>query len=61
MIGVRDNEALLPRTRPTFEGYRLLREYFLMPERFHYARVSGLSPVVRRCEGGLDIIFLFKR
>jgi len=61
MVGVRDAEALLPRTRPTFEGYRLLREYFLMPERFHFARVSGLAPVVRRCDAGLDIIFLFKR
>lgn len=61
MVGIGDDEALMPRTRPTFEGYRLLREYFMMPERFHYARVSGLNPVVRRCEGGLEIIFLFRR
>jgi len=61
MVGVKDAEALLPRTRPTFEGYRLLREYFLMPERFHYARVSGLASIVRRCDAGLEIIFLFKR
>jgi type VI secretion system protein ImpG len=61
MAGIRDSEALLPRTRPTFEGYRLLREYFLMPERFHFARVAGLAPIMRRCDGGLEIIFLFKR
>ena len=41
------HEALMPRTRPTFEGYRLLREYFMMPERFHYVRVGG--PAARSC------------
>ena len=61
MVGISDDEALMPRTRPTFEGYRLLREYFIMPERFHYVRVLGLQPVVRKCEGGLEIIFLFRR
>ncbi|TIV97338.1 MAG: type VI secretion system baseplate subunit TssF [Mesorhizobium sp.] len=61
MVGIRDDEALMPRTRPTFEGYRLLREYFMIPERFHYVRVSGLQPVVRKCEAGIEIIFLFRR
>lgn len=61
MVGIGDGEALLPRTRPSFEGYRLLREYFLMPERFHYARISGLRPVVRACDQGLEIILLFRR
>ncbi|ESZ34822.1 MULTISPECIES: type VI secretion system baseplate subunit TssF [unclassified Mesorhizobium] len=61
MVGIADAEALMPRTRPTFEGYRLLREYFMMPERFHYGRVTGLLPVVRKCQAGLEIIFLFRR
>ncbi|TPK63765.1 type VI secretion system baseplate subunit TssF [Mesorhizobium sp. B2-4-19] len=61
MIGIRDDEALMPRTRPTFEGYRLLREYFMIPERFHYVRVAGLQPVVRKCDAGIEIIFLFRR
>jgi len=61
MIGIRDDEALMPRTRATFEGYRLLREYFMIPERFHYVRVVGLQPVVRKCDGGMEIIFLFRR
>ena len=51
----------MPRTRAGFEGYRLLREYFMMPERFHFARVDGLQPVVRRCEAGLEIVFLLRR
>ncbi|UCI07094.1 type VI secretion system baseplate subunit TssF [Mesorhizobium sp. B1-1-8] len=61
MVGILDDEALMPRTRPTFEGYRLLREYFMIPERFHYVRASGLQPVVRKCEAGIEIIFLFRR
>lgn len=50
MIGIKDSEAMLPRVRAAFEGYRLLREYFLMPERFYYARLAGLLPVVSECE-----------
>ncbi|APO78564.1 type VI secretion system-associated protein (plasmid) [Rhizobium etli 8C-3] len=61
MIGISDDEALMPRTRETFEGYRLLREYFIAPERFHYVRVKGLQPVVRRCSAGLELLFLLRR
>lgn len=61
MAGIDDAEALLPRTRPTFEGYRLLREYFLMPERFYFARIRGLRPIIRQCNAGLEIVFLLRR
>lgn len=62
MIGIGDDEAMLPRLRPAFEGYRLLREYFLMPERFHQVRLDGLSPAVRDCgEGKLEILVLLSR
>lgn len=49
MVGIGDDDMLLPRVRESFEGYRLLREYFLMPERFHFARLGGLSRAVRAC------------
>lgn len=61
MVGIADEEALVQRTRPTFEGYRLLREYFVMPERFHFVRVAGLRPAVRASAGSLEIVFLFSR
>ncbi|HWK66941.1 MAG TPA: type VI secretion system baseplate subunit TssF [Rhizobiaceae bacterium] len=61
VAGIDDAEALLPRTRPTFEGYRLLREYFLMPERFYFARLRGLRPIIRQCDAGLEIVFLLRR
>ncbi|MFO1209458.1 MAG: type VI secretion system baseplate subunit TssF [Amaricoccus sp.] len=61
MVGVRDDEALMPRTRPGFEGYRLLREYFVMPERFHFVRVDGLQPVVARSDDEIEVVFLLRR
>ncbi|WP_137110080.1 type VI secretion system baseplate subunit TssF [Rhodobacter sp. SY28-1] len=52
LVGVTDREGLLPRVRPSFEGYRLMREYFLMPDRFHYLRLDGLNPALRTCGTG---------
>lgn len=52
LVGVTDREGLLPRVRPSFEGYRLMREYFLMPDRFHYLRLDGLNPALRNCSTG---------
>lgn len=49
MIGPARDEGLLPRVRSSFEGYRLLREYFLMPERFHFVRLEGLRRALRDC------------
>ena len=61
LVGIGDGEALMPRTRSGFEGYRLLREYFMMPERFHYARLDGLRPVVARSAATLEVVFLLRR
>lgn len=52
LVGITDREGLLPRVRPSFEGYRLMREYFLMPDRFHYLRLDGLNPALRACAAG---------
>ncbi|WP_322867357.1 type VI secretion system baseplate subunit TssF [Aquicoccus sp. G2-2] len=56
MVGISGDEALLPRVRASFEGYRLLREYFLMPERFYYSRLSGLSPALKDCTAENDTL-----
>jgi type VI secretion system protein ImpG len=52
LVGVTDREGLLPRVRPSFEGYRLMWEYFLMPDRFHYLRLDGLNAAFRACTTG---------
>lgn len=56
LVGIRDDEALLPRLRPSFEGYRLLREYFLMPERFFSVRLGGLARAVKASAAKLEVI-----
>lgn len=62
MAGIADSEALLPRVRTSFEGYRLLREYFVMPDRFHFLRLSGLGAAVRDCASGpLQIVVTLNR
>jgi type VI secretion system protein ImpG len=62
LVGLAEGEALLPRVRTSFEGFRLLREYFLMPERFYYARLSGLAPAVKGAgAGGVEIVLPLSR
>jgi type VI secretion system protein ImpG len=57
LVGVTDQEGLLPRVRPSFEGYRLMREYFLMPDRFHYLRLDGLNKALRSCtQGSCEVV-----
>ncbi len=55
MVGTDDDEGLTPRLRRSFEGFRLLRDYFLMPERFHYLRLNGLALAVRECGEGMAL------
>ena len=55
------DEALLPTPRQSFDGYRLLQEYFAMPERFHFLDLEGLEPAFNRCTGhDVDIYILLR-
>mgnify|MGYP002789560560 CR=1 FL=1 len=57
--GFAPDEALLPTPRRSFDGYRLLQEYFAMPERFHFVELGGLRPALKRSEASeLDIYVL---
>ncbi len=61
-LGFEAGEALLPPAPQSFDGYRLLQEYFAMPERFLFMELTGLAPAARRCTGHeLDIIILLNR
>ncbi|MEO8627459.1 MAG: type VI secretion system baseplate subunit TssF [Betaproteobacteria bacterium] len=61
-IGFADDEALLPVTWRSFQGYRLLQEYFSFPQRFLFFDVAGLKGKVQRCKTDeLELILLFSR
>jgi type VI secretion system protein ImpG len=59
-VGYRDDQALLPTTLRSFQGYRLLEEYFSFPQRFLFFDLEGLAPAIRRHAGNeLEIVLLF--
>jgi type VI secretion system protein ImpG len=56
-VGFGEEEALLPRGPRSFEGYRLLKEYFACPQRFLFFELTGLLPAIRRFDGDkLEIV-----
>jgi len=58
-VGLEDDEALFPYGPRSFQGYRLLAEYFAFPTRFLFVKLRGLAPAVRRCTGTeLEIVVL---
>ena len=61
-VGFSDDEALLPVEGRTFQGYRLLQEYFSFPHRFLFFRITGLRQCIKKCNGSrLDLIILLDR
>ncbi len=56
-VGFASEESLLPASPRGFEGYRLLREYFALPQRFQFFKLTGLADAAKRCKGDqLDLI-----
>src|SRR3546814_1085915 len=41
-VGFDQDEGILPHTRRSFLGYRLLQEYFSFPEKFFFLELGGL-------------------
>jgi len=50
-VGFEDEEALLPVTKRSFQGYRLLQEYFALPQRFLFFTLRELGAAVQACDG----------
>jgi len=62
MPGLDADEAMLPYGFRSFQGYRLLQEYFAFPERFNFVRFGGLSKVAAAlADSRLEVIFTFDR
>lgn len=58
--GFNREESLLPFGPQSFDGYRLLHEYFALPQRFMFVRIRGLRRVVRQTlDSEMDLILLF--
>ncbi len=61
-LGYDDQHALLPVCARSFQGYRLLQEYFTIPQRFLFFEVANLKPLIARCpEPQLDLILCLKK
>ena len=59
-VGFEDDEALLPPSPRSFQGYRLIREYFAFPDRFMFVTLTGLAAAVRECTApAFEIVVLF--
>jgi type VI secretion system protein ImpG len=59
--GFEAQEALLPHPPGASHGHRLLLEYFAFPEKFHFARVTGLSQAAARLASDtLDVLVLLE-
>ncbi len=60
--GFGEDQNLLPYTRRSFEGYRLLQEYFTFPERFLFVELQDLTSAIGRCTGTeLEVVILLDR
>jgi len=60
-VGFDNEQKLLPYDARSFQGYRLLHEYFTFPPRFMFIELAGLGDAIRRCnENQLDVIILFR-
>jgi type VI secretion system protein ImpG len=49
--GFEENEAMLPPNPRSFEGHRLLKEHFILPQRALFVEFSGLKPALDRFAG----------
>ncbi|KUP94259.1 type VI secretion system baseplate subunit TssF [Tritonibacter horizontis] len=59
--GFDPQEALLPVPRRVFDGYRLLQEYFAMPERFRFVELQGIKPALQKAKGAdVDLYILLR-
>lgn len=58
-VGFAPDECMLPYPRRSFEGYRLIQEYFAFPEKYLFFEVSGLDMAwMRGIKDRAEIVFL---
>lgn len=55
-LGFDPEQALLPDEARSFGGYRLLAEYFAMPQKFRFVSLTGLARGFARADRALDVV-----
>lgn len=60
-LGFGPQEAVLPSDQRAFRGYRLLCEYFAMPEKFRFVKLTGLRAGLAGAKREADIIIPLRR
>jgi type VI secretion system protein ImpG len=61
-VGFADDQALLPVAVRSFQGYRLLQEYFSFPQRYRFVELANLGPAVKQIqESEIELVVLFGR
>jgi type VI secretion system protein ImpG len=58
-VGFGEDEVVLPSSKRSFAGYRLLTEYFAFPEKFHFFELQNLD-VLKRAgfSGGFEVLLI---
>ncbi|MCP5201243.1 MAG: type VI secretion system baseplate subunit TssF [Gammaproteobacteria bacterium] len=57
--GFDEAEAMMPSAPPSFDGYRILREYFMLPERYLFVTLARFAEYAAAASGDrLEIILL---
>lgn len=62
--GLGADESLLPEDARVFDGYRILREYSCLPQKFMFFKLTGaaVAAFTSQCDQeGFEVIFLFDR
>jgi type VI secretion system protein ImpG len=61
-VGFAPDEGVLPFNRRSMDGYRLLQEYFTLPEKFLFFDLEGMDELSASDFGSeVDLVFLFSR
>ena len=61
-MGFEEGESLLPYPKRSFDGYRLLQEYFTFSEKYLFFELSGLEAIREAdCSTQAEILFCFSR
>ncbi len=61
VAGFAEDEALLPSPRNSFAGFRMLQEYFSLPDKFMFLDIHGLRQAAGLETGGkFELLFRFK-